>query len=429
MWMPDERVRFDFVGVEDLRHAVELQERLRSVLTHALVSLDVLPAGHRAPLVYHSESCPGSPGRPGRRGGPRVSDRFSLCPCELNLRLPKPHTVECGGRRGQGGRRRDRRRRDLAGDPRGGAEGRGPSPRPSRRLRGYEEAATATLALVVKAGDGSKLILDPDLDSYYVMDALITKLPAIADWTRPRGRPAGDRRASGTMDDRIALAGAQNALRSTGAAMTGGFSTAFERDRATPAPREPGARRAARRRAGRATRAAVAARAASPRRASTRCSSRASTSSPPPASGWRCIVVARRARRDVPVRRLLRLHPPRRARDLRLPRQPARQLLDRPAATRCDAMADGDLTREVTPVTPPITYISRDELGAGRRRRQRDPRRARSRRSSPTTRCARRWPSVIGTVSSNAGTVSAASQQMAAARRRPAARSATSPPR
>ena len=36
---------------------------------------------------------------------------------------------------------------------------------------------------MVKAGDGSKLILDPDLDSYYVMDALITKLPALADWT------------------------------------------------------------------------------------------------------------------------------------------------------------------------------------------------------------------------------------------------------
>ena len=57
-------------------------------------------------------------------------------------------------------------------------------PRPTRspprrrpRTTRTSRPPTAALALVVKAGDGSKLILDPDLDSYYVMDALITKLP------------------------------------------------------------------------------------------------------------------------------------------------------------------------------------------------------------------------------------------------------------
>src|SRR5699024_10778973 len=73
----------------------------------------------------------------------------------------------------------------------------------------------------------SKLILDPDLDSYYVMDAIITKLPALADWT---GRAAALETIvadTGSMDDRIALAGAQGALKSTRDAMTGGFGTAF----------------------------------------------------------------------------------------------------------------------------------------------------------------------------------------------------------
>ena len=54
---------------------------------------------------------------------------------------------------------------------------------PKAAYDGLRAPRRGRVALVVKAGDGSKLILDPDLDSYYVMDALITKLPALADWT------------------------------------------------------------------------------------------------------------------------------------------------------------------------------------------------------------------------------------------------------
>jgi methyl-accepting chemotaxis protein len=39
-------------------------------------------------------------------------------------------------------------------------------------------ARQAAATLVTKIGDGSNLILDPDLDSYYVMDLLVLKLPA-----------------------------------------------------------------------------------------------------------------------------------------------------------------------------------------------------------------------------------------------------------
>ncbi|NJL20915.1 MAG: hypothetical protein HC895_09015 [Leptolyngbyaceae cyanobacterium SM1_3_5] len=36
-------------------------------------------------------------------------------------------------------------------------------------------------SLISRVGDRSKLILDPDLDSYYLMDAVLLKLPAIQD--------------------------------------------------------------------------------------------------------------------------------------------------------------------------------------------------------------------------------------------------------
>ena len=35
--------------------------------------------------------------------------------------------------------------------------------------------------LVTHVGDSSKLILDPDLDSYYLMDNTINKLPILAE--------------------------------------------------------------------------------------------------------------------------------------------------------------------------------------------------------------------------------------------------------
>src|SRR5689334_15323986 len=43
------------------------------------------------------------------------------------------------------------------------------------------ETRTALLSLLTKVGDASNLILDPDLDSYYVMDILVVKLPVAFD--------------------------------------------------------------------------------------------------------------------------------------------------------------------------------------------------------------------------------------------------------
>jgi len=44
-----------------------------------------------------------------------------------------------------------------------------------------------TLRLVAHVGENSNLILDPDLDSYYLMDAVVTRLPVLADHARVMG--------------------------------------------------------------------------------------------------------------------------------------------------------------------------------------------------------------------------------------------------
>src|SRR4051794_26283982 len=53
-----------------------------------------------------------------------------------------------------------------------------PAGSPQAAFAAYEPAVQAALGLVTQVANGSNLILDPDLDSFYVMDALVTKLPA-----------------------------------------------------------------------------------------------------------------------------------------------------------------------------------------------------------------------------------------------------------
>jgi methyl-accepting chemotaxis protein len=52
---------------------------------------------------------------------------------------------------------------------------------------------TAALnALIVRVGDKSNLILDPDLDSYYMMDLILLKVPALLDSVRAASQYAAD---------------------------------------------------------------------------------------------------------------------------------------------------------------------------------------------------------------------------------------------
>ncbi|MEN3359712.1 MAG: hypothetical protein V7637_3694 [Mycobacteriales bacterium] len=61
------------------------------------------------------------------------------------------------------------------------------------RYRAFNAAVDALLALVVRVGDASNLTLDPDLDTYYLMDTLQFRLPVLLD-------------AAGRSTDRAALA-------------------------------------------------------------------------------------------------------------------------------------------------------------------------------------------------------------------------------
>ena len=62
-----------------------------------------------------------------------------------------------------------------------------PSSWPGQPLAAGEKAdaaITAARALINKIGDASNLILDPDLDSYYVMDIALLRLPEVIDQAR-----------------------------------------------------------------------------------------------------------------------------------------------------------------------------------------------------------------------------------------------------
>ena len=94
----------------------------------------------------------------------------------------------------------------------------------------YGKASTALLTLIVAVSDTSNLTLDPDLDSYYVMDALVFRLPVLLDLT---GQAADEAllAMAGSSDAtdvaRLHLARAAGALASTQAAVDSGMKTAF----------------------------------------------------------------------------------------------------------------------------------------------------------------------------------------------------------
>jgi diguanylate cyclase (GGDEF)-like protein len=51
----------------------------------------------------------------------------------------------------------------------------------AERYAAYDAAMAALLGLIVRVGDESNLTLDPDLDTYYLMDALQFRLPVVLD--------------------------------------------------------------------------------------------------------------------------------------------------------------------------------------------------------------------------------------------------------
>jgi methyl-accepting chemotaxis protein len=101
---------------------------------------------------------------------------------------------------------------------------------PAERSKAYGALTDAAAALIVEAGNSSNLILDPDLDSYYVMDDVITKMPGVltglAATSDLRVLVAAD--PGRAADRRIDLAVAQGALVAALEAGSSGLQTAFE---------------------------------------------------------------------------------------------------------------------------------------------------------------------------------------------------------
>jgi methyl-accepting chemotaxis protein len=100
---------------------------------------------------------------------------------------------------------------------------------PAAALSAYDRAAAGVRGLIVQAGNASNLILDPDLDSYYAMDAFVNKVPLALDTA---GRVTSQEVAMvaagrSTEAGRIALAVQQGVLESAVEAVGSGLQTAY----------------------------------------------------------------------------------------------------------------------------------------------------------------------------------------------------------
>ena len=105
--------------------------------------------------------------------------------------------------------------------------------------RGYE-SAQAVQKLIIQVGDGSNLILDPNLDSYYTMDAVINKLPMILEkreGLRVQMRRVLENRQM-SVDDRLELLMLVGNLRTNSDGLGAGLNVAFRGNGATRAALE-----------------------------------------------------------------------------------------------------------------------------------------------------------------------------------------------
>ncbi len=98
---------------------------------------------------------------------------------------------------------------------------------PAERSKAYAALTDQAAGLIVEAGNSSNLILDPDLDSYYVMDDVITKVPGMLTGLAA----TSDLRvlvAGGAAEQRIDLAVAHGALKAAADAGSAGLGTAYK---------------------------------------------------------------------------------------------------------------------------------------------------------------------------------------------------------
>jgi len=97
---------------------------------------------------------------------------------------------------------------------------------PARAFSAYTAATAALQKLIVDAGNNSNLILDPDLDTFYLMDAFVNKLPLLVDTAGQSGDLIAAK--GNSTATRIALAVDKGVITSNTSALDAGFLTAFQ---------------------------------------------------------------------------------------------------------------------------------------------------------------------------------------------------------
>jgi methyl-accepting chemotaxis protein len=104
---------------------------------------------------------------------------------------------------------------------------------PEATLTAYDTVVSAVLKLIVDAGNNSNLILDPDLDSFYLMDSVINRLPALVDDAGQAGDMQTAITASGkaTLVKRIDLAVLKGNIDTTRANADANYVTALQNTR------------------------------------------------------------------------------------------------------------------------------------------------------------------------------------------------------
>ena len=103
---------------------------------------------------------------------------------------------------------------------------------PVDALATYDKATAALINVINRVSDRSNLTLDPDLDSYYVMDTLVFRLPILLDTSgNAVDEVVVNRHGTAARVDatRIDLAIASGTLGTTSAAVGVGMATAFSR--------------------------------------------------------------------------------------------------------------------------------------------------------------------------------------------------------
>ncbi len=94
--------------------------------------------------------------------------------------------------------------------------------------KAYNQATTALLALVAKVSDASNLTLDPDVDSFYLMDSFTVRLPTILDVAGQAVDRAALAQAAGDVDQaRLELAPDRGVLQATLDSVDAGFGKSF----------------------------------------------------------------------------------------------------------------------------------------------------------------------------------------------------------